>query len=84
MAEIGKPSTVFHGHELAEPLVDHHAAVKAEQRGPGHVDFQNPPLVVPQEIRNRGEIEQVAVSLRRLLAAASARWSSSFCISSSI
>ena len=33
-AEIGKPSAVFRRHELAEPLVDHHAAVQAQQGGP--------------------------------------------------
>ncbi len=54
-------------HELAETLVDHGVAVQSQQGGPGQVDLQNPPLLVPQEIRNRGEIEQVAVPLRRLL-----------------
>ena len=67
LAEIGKPSTIFHGHELPEPLVDHQAAIQAQQRGPGQVDLQNPPLVVPEEIGNWGKMEQVAVSLRRLL-----------------
>ena len=58
---------VFRRHELPEPLLDHGVAVQAQQRGPGQVDLQNPPLVVPQEIPNRGEIEQVVVLLRCLL-----------------
>ena len=67
VAEIGKRVAVLQRHELAKPLLNHSAAVQSQQCGPGQVDLQNPPLVVPEEIRNRGEIEQVAIPLRRLL-----------------
>ena len=66
-AEIGKHRTVFQCHELAEPLLDHHAAVQAQQRRPSQVDFQNVPLGIPQEVANRRESEQVLIPLRRLL-----------------
>ena len=61
-AEIGKPRAACHGHELADPLVDHDIAVQAQQRRPGQVDLHDPPLPVPQEICHRGKIEQLAVS----------------------
>ena len=83
-AEIGKARAVIDYDELAETLVDHGTAVQAQQFGRGQVGLQNPPLPVPEEIGNRGEIEEVAVPLRRLRAAAWARCNSSFCISNSI
>ena len=39
---------------------------QAQQGGPGQVDFQDPRLVVPQEIAHRGEVEEVVILLRCL------------------
>ena len=47
--------------------MNHGLAVQAQQGGPGQIDLDDPPVLVPQEIRNRGEIEQVGVPRRRLL-----------------
>ena len=66
-AEIGKGGAVFQGHELPEPLLDHGLSVQAQQGGPGQVDFQDPRLVVPEEIAHRGEVEEVVILLRGLL-----------------
>ena len=41
--------------------------VQAQQGRPGQVDLQDPPLAIPQEIPDRGEIEQIVVLFRCLL-----------------
>ena len=60
-------AAVFQGHELPEPLLHRGLSVQAQQGGPGQVDFQDPCLVVPEEIAHRGEVEQVVILLRGLL-----------------
>ncbi len=84
VAEIGKRAAVFQGHELPEALLHRGLSVQAQQGGPGQVDFQDPCLVVPEEIAHRGEVEELVILLRGLLGFRLARCNSSFCISSSI
>ena len=67
LAEIGKRGAVLRGHELPEPFLHRGLAVQAQQCGPGEIDFQDPPLVVPDKIPNRGEIEEFEVLLGCLL-----------------
>ena len=58
---------IFRRHELPEPLLARHAAVQAQQRGPRQVDLENPTVVVPEEMPDGGEIEQLGILLRCLL-----------------
>ena len=61
LKEISKRATIFRRHELPELLEVRHVAIQTQQRSPRQIEFQNPPIAIPEEMPSRGEIEQVII-----------------------